>query len=473
MHSIQALFLISDFLRINKNEFSVDVQNTPAVQPPAYAKKNCKSIVIFLFNIPLFSPDNIFFGYSEFQLSILRELNVYPPTPSLEDSSILIISLSLIIFANISIIMQSNFLKYLPLIIFTVLGLLASQYNIIRIFSHLSLYEISKSCGFTSIRDLIQNNITYIVDSATRNLESHYSACNSITIVCVLIDFFPCEQLLTNHLIEFMYVLIKMTQEYQESGLCLAIQAFTCYVNAVSEMNPVKKQKSSPCVFRELDDSESVFNYFLALTHEKNYNFDSNGKSIEKSSDLPEHIELTHDIIDTCSHFITSYSKSLSICAMKACEIGLSCLSEYDDQRLQLVHKVWVPLMYHVKNQNVKYYPSILSLVTSLTKHSSEFVSYRVSKEFLPHLLLSLNRELKSPTILCLMKSNQKIISIPQKTCILMIESLKTILASIEIKESDQYKIFILASQLENSTTQTIQNAAIELKNLILPCNLT
>ncbi|KAF1743263.1 hypothetical protein MXB_738, partial [Myxobolus squamalis] len=96
---------------------------------------------------------------------------------------------------------------------------------------------------FDLVNDFIGNNIDYIIDSARRNLDIHFSACNSITILRVVIDFFPSEKLLTHYTLDSIRVLLKMVSQFQESGLCFAFPVFSSYINAILKFYPPKVKK--------------------------------------------------------------------------------------------------------------------------------------------------------------------------------------------------------------------------------------
>lgn len=418
----------------------------------------------FLLEFPEFSPENTFFGYSSFQLSVLRELSIVPMIqPGMDKASPLVLGLSLMILSNISAVLSSKFVKYFPLVLYTILGLIASPIHFVQTASTFALNSIAKACNYSSTHDLIKDNVDYLTISALHSLETHYSACNALTLLRVLLDVFPTQDLLSLQIMDSFHFLIKMCAEFRESGLTFAIEPFYAYITAVDKVFPTTIPSKSTCHFRELDDSESFLDYYMSLTLAVVTKSDE-----DTLKEMTPHVQLVHDIVQTCNHFITSHSKTLSLYVMKVCEKGMCVLSHFDDQRLPLVHKVWVSLMFHVNNQNYAFYPAIVSLVTSFSSHSPEFITHRVSKEFLPRLISFLSAPLHIKHGLKLGESNNPTIS--PRNFSLLLSSLKTLISQLDLRESDQFEIHKLAVKFRKSSDLHIQKAAVDLSSvLVLP----
>lgn len=410
-------------------------------------------IMKILINDP-FSENTNLLSISDFESKILMELNIFENLSIQNQNLDLLIFQKLEIYGKISNYMGFNFKRYLHLILYSIISFLGSENEAIRISCNNTLIKIALSTGYESTKDLIKDNIDYIIDSAYKNISRQFYICTGITIIRVLIEFFPSDELLSILVLDSFHVLIKMINNFRESALCHAIKLFYAYIEAVYKFYKIKQPKKPKELFRELNNSESYIEYFKAL--KSGFDFDTGYFKEKKEEKLPPQFKLVNDILDVISHYITSYSKTLSIWTLKTCEYGLKTLAAYENQRLPLVHKIWIPLMYHVRNKNFFIYPTISSMIESMVLHSKEFVNHRISTEFLPCVLSHLSEceQLKISTISS--KGTSHIV-----TRISFIKVLKSMLESLDLKESDLYNINCLSLKLKASKNEIIREVNI------------
>ncbi|KII60481.1 TELO2-interacting protein 1 [Thelohanellus kitauei] len=401
-------------------------------------------IMKFLVKQSVLSNQNTFFGYSDFEFGVLNELNIFDELKNDRDSgTTMIILQTLDLLALLCPLLSEKSRIYLPLILYDVLSLVADHCLMIRMYAARTLQNISLSLQYDNVKELINSNLDYLVDSAYTSLTCHYYHCNAVTILRVLIEFFPSDTLLSVLVLDSMRFMLKISHEFREASLCFAINTFKSYTTAVIKFYRVEESNKPDITYPELDLNQSVWEYFTKLDEDTSYDpLESNEAEIKK---LPQ-FELVKDIVEVISHYITSHSNILSISVIQTCQLGLSALSNFESDRLPLIHKVWVPIMFHVQNSNVRILPSVMSIVGSLANHSKDFIRDRLSKELLPQILskVSDHDNVKKRLLLISNKS----ICYHDDSILAILRLLKDVVARVEMRESDLLRIYEISQRI-------------------------
>ncbi|XP_045600522.2 TELO2-interacting protein 1 homolog isoform X1 [Procambarus clarkii] len=107
----------------------------------------------------------------------------------------------------------------------------------------------------------------------------------------------------------------------------------------------------------------------------------------EEKREIPRYIELVVDILERCSHLLYFQDRKIKILVMKVIKAGCSALSQWEDQRLPVLHKLWKPLVLRLKDPDFVVMVGALEVLSTMVITSGDFLRQRTLKGVFPSLL--------------------------------------------------------------------------------------
>ncbi|VEN48434.1 unnamed protein product [Callosobruchus maculatus] len=272
----------------------------------------------------------------------------------------------------------------------------------------LALENISKACGYESIKHLITTNIDYISFYVKHQLKVVEEKKKVLQIISVILTYTSLDVLphisdLINYAVDSIDENITNAQVFLEV-FNEFIVTLRRWLGVATKIEPIKSREQRYQEMQEftvsgIDDfsddtleklsAEEMFEQDLKKKQEELL------KEIEepeieeyKKPDPPLTVVLTTKILRRTLHFLPSKNRERRMKALKILLDGIEILGDWEDELLPIVHEIWSPLVERFKEFDnpliINYCFQLLIILGNLSK---EFIRMRTTKEVLPHIV--------------------------------------------------------------------------------------
>ncbi|XP_042241864.1 TELO2-interacting protein 1 homolog [Homarus americanus] len=107
----------------------------------------------------------------------------------------------------------------------------------------------------------------------------------------------------------------------------------------------------------------------------------------DEKKKVPKYIELVVNIMERCSHMLYLQDRKIKILIMEVVKAGCTALTQWEDQRLPVCHKLWKPLVLRLKDSDFVVMICALEVLSVMVVSSGGFLRRRTMKEVFPPLL--------------------------------------------------------------------------------------
>nr|XP_060627795.1 TELO2-interacting protein 1 homolog [Anolis sagrei ordinatus] len=287
-----------------------------------------------------------------------------------------------------------------------------------------TLSEICCACGYGSVPELINQNADYLVDGISLRLrhiahEPHalqvleamlrHSDANVLPLVQdvfqdVLAKLDQCHTDRVSSFLGVMHTLMQMLASWSkvepparkdkepEGGPWVeathprekapALQPPTAMDMEEFFQEYVKQKRVAEGDLSESEDEEQE----LLLP-------DGEFEAREEQSRLPLRAQTAKDIMERCIHLLSGKSLRVRLKVLDVLELCVAALSAHENILLPLAHRTWPPLVNRLTNDDPLAVLRAFRVLCVLGAHCGNFLRPRFSKDILPRLATSLDRQ--------------------------------------------------------------------------------
>ncbi|XP_034001082.1 TELO2-interacting protein 1 homolog [Trematomus bernacchii] len=280
-----------------------------------------------------------------------------------------------------------------------------------------SMWDISKACGYPSLKELITENCDYLLNDISLNLQRLSQHPQAPRVLTVMLTHSDCSLLpLVGDIVQDVLMALDLSYQHTAALFCSVLHAL---LKALARWFPSNSSRTSNSVRpKQNPPHEELFNIRqFMLDHQKEKEL-AEGIGIEDDledlnenppplecedvddiggpdvkAELPLHLSVTKDIMERCIHLLSDPSLRLRLKVLDVLELCVCVLSEKENELLPMAHRCWPPLLQRLTADDPLAVLRAFRVLCTLGETCGDFLRRRVSKEVLPKLSSSLLRQ--------------------------------------------------------------------------------
>ncbi|XP_064596602.1 TELO2-interacting protein 1 homolog [Liolophura sinensis] len=324
------------------------------------------------------------------------------------NTNILQICLFLEGFGKFSQVLGTKFSPLLMKVLYPLMEKLGDENGLISTTAYLSLQEICKHCGYSSINNLLQSNSDYLVNSISVKLRHLRHNPRAPLVLKVTLQHSSPEllPLLQDTIQE---VLSSLDQFYGEKAV-MFMKVLHSLVLAVEKWYPPSKAGNPKLLTTqgEITSVEDVVRFFEEyhknrLISEGNVDEDENEdeepayedqmEDEDTPSEPPQHVKTVKEVLLRSRHLLSSHNPRLRLLVLDTIATAATALTDYQNVLLPLVHQVWPPFVERFSDEEKLVTLKTFQTLTSLASVCGEFIMKRTVKGIFPKLTHFLRKQ--------------------------------------------------------------------------------
>ncbi|KAF3696567.1 TELO2-interacting protein 1 -like protein SMG10 [Channa argus] len=280
-----------------------------------------------------------------------------------------------------------------------------------------SMWDISKACGYHSLKELINENSDYLLNDISLNLQRLSQHPQAPRVLTVMLTHSDCSLLpLVGDIVQDVLLALDLSYDHTASLFCSVLHVlmkalarwFASTYNSSSEtarskqtsgdqevlnirqfLQDYRKQKElAEGIGIEEDDTETI----EAPTTTEGETVEDIGDPDVKA-ELPTHLSITKDVMERCIHLLSNPSLRLRLKVLDVLELCVFLLSETENELLPMAHRCWPALLQRLTADDPLAVLRAFRVLCTLGETCGDFLRRRVSKEVLPQLCSSLAQQ--------------------------------------------------------------------------------
>uniref|UniRef100_A0A8P4GI22 TELO2-interacting protein 1 homolog n=1 Tax=Dicentrarchus labrax TaxID=13489 RepID=A0A8P4GI22_DICLA len=280
-----------------------------------------------------------------------------------------------------------------------------------------SMWDISKACGYPSLKELINENSDYLLNDISVNLQRLSQHPQAPRVLTVMLTHSDCSLLpLVGDIVQDVLMALDLSYDHTAALFCSVLHAL---MKALARWFPSSCGKTSKSAGpKQTTVHKEVFNirqFLLDYRKEKEL---AEGIGIEEDdtedlevppptecedvedicgpdvkAELPSHLSITKDVMERCIHLLSDPSLMLRLKVLDVLELCVCVLSEKENELLPMAHRCWPALLQRLTADDPLAVLRAFRVLCTLGETCGDFLRRRVSKEILPKLRSSLARQ--------------------------------------------------------------------------------
>uniref|UniRef100_A0A3P9D3P8 TELO2 interacting protein 1 n=1 Tax=Maylandia zebra TaxID=106582 RepID=A0A3P9D3P8_9CICH len=279
-----------------------------------------------------------------------------------------------------------------------------------------SMWDISKACGYASLKELINENSDYLLNDISLNLQRISQHPQAPRVLTVMLTHSDCSLLpLVGDIVQDVLTALDLSYERTAALFCSVLHAL---MKALARWFPStcsRTSKSTSYRQRSSDQEDlSIRQFLLNYCKQKEL---AEGIGIEDDdtedqevpptecedvedtgspdvkAELPSHLSITKDVMERCIHLLSDPSLRLRLKVLDVLELCVQVLSERENELLPMARRCWPALLQRLTTDDPLAVLRAFRVLCVLGETCGDFLRRRVSKEVLPKLSASLARQ--------------------------------------------------------------------------------
>ncbi|XP_057686361.1 TELO2-interacting protein 1 homolog [Corythoichthys intestinalis] len=280
-----------------------------------------------------------------------------------------------------------------------------------------TMWDISKACGYLSLKELINENSDYLLNDISLNLQrlsQHPQAPRVLTVMLAHSDstLLP----LVRDIVQDVLMALDLTYDNTASLFCSVLhalmKALARWFPLISKTTKVSARSKQTSINQEVFDiRQFLLNYRkqkelaegigidqddaedLEIPPPVEFEENAEDGCPDVKAELPTHLSITKDVMERCIHLLSDANLCLRLKALDVVELCVSVLSERENELLPMAHRCWPALLQRLTADDPLAVLRAFRVLCTLGHTCGDFLRRRVSKEILPKLSSSLAQQ--------------------------------------------------------------------------------
>ncbi|KAM7404304.1 hypothetical protein PAMP_011666 [Pampus punctatissimus] len=280
-----------------------------------------------------------------------------------------------------------------------------------------SMWDISKACGYPSLKELINENSDYLLNDISLNLQRLSQHPQAPRVLTVMLTHSDCSLLpLVGDIVQDVLTALDLSYNHTAALFCSVLHAL---VKALARWFPASCSNTTKSArHKQTSADQEVLNISQFLLDYRKQKELAEGIGIEEDdtedlevppptecedvediggpdtkAELPSHLSITKDVMERCIHLLSDPSLRLRLKVLDVLELCVRVLSERENELLPMAHRCWPALLQRLTADDPLAVLRAFRVLCTLGETCGDFLRNRVSKEVLPKLSSSLARQ--------------------------------------------------------------------------------
>ncbi|XP_078110505.1 TELO2-interacting protein 1 homolog isoform X2 [Sander vitreus] len=279
-----------------------------------------------------------------------------------------------------------------------------------------SMWDISNSCGYPSLKELINENSDYLLNDISLNLQRLSQHPQAPRVLTVMLTHSDCSLLpLVGDMVQDVLMALDLSYDHTAALFCSVLHAL---MKALARWFPSScGQTSKSARPKQTSPHDEILNIRQFLLDHRIQKDLAEGIGIEEDSnedlvppplecedvediggpdvkaELPSHLSITKDVMERCIHLLSDPSLRIRLKVLDVLELCVCVLSEQENELLPMAHRCWPALLQRLTADDPLAVLRAFRVLCTLGETCGDFLRRRVSKEVLPKLCSSLVRQ--------------------------------------------------------------------------------
>ncbi|XP_049436884.1 TELO2-interacting protein 1 homolog [Epinephelus fuscoguttatus] len=280
-----------------------------------------------------------------------------------------------------------------------------------------SMWDISKACGYPSLKELINENSDYLLNDISLNLQRLSQHPQAPRVLTVMLTHSDCSLLpLVGDIVQDVLMALDLSYDHTAALFCSVLHAL---MKALARWFPSSCGRTSESARpKQTSPDKEVFNVRQFLLDHRKQKELAEGIGIEEDdtedlevpppmesedaediggpdvkAELASHLSITKDVMERCIHLLSDPSLRLRLKVLDVLELCVCVLREKENELLPMAHRCWPALLQRLTADDPLAVLRAFRVLCTLGETCGDFLRRRVSKEVLPKLSSSLARQ--------------------------------------------------------------------------------
>ncbi|XP_070695681.1 TELO2-interacting protein 1 homolog isoform X2 [Pempheris klunzingeri] len=279
-----------------------------------------------------------------------------------------------------------------------------------------SMWDISRACGYPSLKELINENSDYLLNDISLNLQRLSQHPQAPRVLTVMLTHSDCSLLpLVGDIVQDVLMALDLSYDHTAALFCSVLHAL---MKALARWFPSSRRGTSESARpKQTCLNKEVLNIRQFLLDHRKQKELAEGIGIEEEdtedlvpppmecedvedtgdpdvkAELPSHLSITKDVMERCIHLLSDPSLRLRLKVLDVLKLCVCVLSEKENELLPMAHRCWPPLLQRLTADDPLAVLRAFRVLCTLGETCGDFLRRRVSKEVLPKLSSSLARQ--------------------------------------------------------------------------------
>ncbi|XP_068589706.1 TELO2-interacting protein 1 homolog isoform X2 [Cebidichthys violaceus] len=232
-----------------------------------------------------------------------------------------------------------------------------------------SMWDISKACGYHSLKELINENSDYLLNDVSLNLQRLSQHPQAPRVLTVMLTHSDCSLLpLVGDIVQDVLTALDLSYDHKAALFCSLLHAL---MKALARWFPSScgrtRESARPKRTSAPNEVLDIRQFLLDLRKQKEL---AEGIGIEEDdtedlevpaptdcedvediggpdakAELPAHLSITKDVMERCIHLLSDPSLRLRLKVLDVLELCVCVLSERENELLPMAHRCWPALL--------------------------------------------------------------------------------------------------------------------------------
>uniref|UniRef100_A0A3Q2ZXZ7 TELO2-interacting protein 1 homolog n=1 Tax=Kryptolebias marmoratus TaxID=37003 RepID=A0A3Q2ZXZ7_KRYMA len=279
-----------------------------------------------------------------------------------------------------------------------------------------SMMDVSKACGYSSLKELISDNSDYLLNDVSVNLQRLSQYPQAPRVLTVMLTHSDSSLLpLIRDVVQDVLMALDLTYNHSAALFCSVLHALMKALGEIFITRAWSKWLYDTLPFAQgsktsTEEEEFDVRQFLLDYRKQKELAEGIGIEVEETEDLecedaedidgpdvkpelPSHLSITKDVMERCIHLLSDPSLRLRLKVLDVLEVCVYVLSERENELLPMAHRCWPALLQRLTADDPLAVLRAFRVLCTLGETCGDFLRRRVSKEVLPKLSSSLARQ--------------------------------------------------------------------------------
>lgn len=316
-------------------------------------------------------------------------------------------------------VLRQEFQPLLMDVLYPLAEKVGSQISAVSSTAYIAMSDICEACGYTSLDELIQKNVDYLVNSISLRLRHFARHRRAPSVLSVMLQFCGAnilplvwdsvveilDTLDENHAdqaVVFLPVLHQLTVAVarwyptQGAGPSAAEQSNGKPSSGTPDPTDVTqfllkrhKQRLEAEAFdsEDVTDTATIEEEAAKMAQEKTMEKeDEEDDNVSAAKDPPLHVKAVKEVLLRAKHVLASADPRLTLLALDIVSQGCRDLADHENELLPIVHQLWPSFRQRFYDAEKMVVIKAVKTLHSLCRICGDFIRKRVEKEVLPSL---------------------------------------------------------------------------------------